>query len=112
MSRPASREQLDRVRDRSHARTLNAPEMERMVVAAGFRIVSTEKTERLRSFDHWMSVASWKRGDQVYEEARRLMEISIPGDTAAFTPRLVAHGKDGNDIEFMQQSFYIVAEKI
>ncbi len=111
-ARAETNNKIERVRDHSHVRTLSAAEMERMVVAAGFRVVAKQKAERPRSFDEWMGVAGLKRGDAAYEEVRRLMEISIPGDTAAFTPRLVAHGKDGNDIEFMQRSFFLVGEKM
>jgi ubiquinone/menaquinone biosynthesis C-methylase UbiE len=78
---------IERLRDPSHTRTLSKSELDKMFTAAGLRILATEVEEHPRSFDHWMHVAGWKRGDAAYIETRCLMEATIPDDGANFHPR-------------------------
>jgi hypothetical protein len=64
-----------------------------------------------------MHVAGWKRGDAPYEEARKLLEASIAGDTAGFHPRILAKpSKDASDsrpdIELIHTAVYLAAEKL
>jgi ubiquinone/menaquinone biosynthesis C-methylase UbiE len=110
--RAAASNRIERGRDASHTRTLSATEIERMVEAAGFRVRAKEPAERPRRYDNWMRVAGWKRGDSAYEEGRRLLEESIPGDRAAFEPRVVATADGGTDIEIVQKSLFIVGERL
>jgi SAM-dependent methyltransferase len=97
---------IERARDASHACTLFAAEVRQAAQSAGLRIVAEEQAERLRSFDDWMQIAGWQRGDAAYAETRRLMEASIAGDAAGFHAR---HA--GDDLEFVQTSLFLKAEK-
>ena len=104
--RAAANNAIERARDASHATTLRLRELRALAEAAGLRIRTWQITHRLRSFDDWMRIAGWQRGDGAYEETRRLMESSMPRDTAGFHPRLVA-----SDIEFLQTSAFLIAER-
>ncbi len=99
---------IERTRDSSHARTLTLAELHDLLEAAGLRVVVTEIGERLRQFDDWMETIGSPLGTSAYAETRRLMEASIPGDTAGFHPRLVP---GSSRLEFVQTSAFVVAEK-
>lgn len=104
-------DQIERIRDDSHERKFSERELEDLVKSAGLEIRKAGRAREFRTFDHWMQVAGWKRGDPAYEEARQLMEASIPGDKSGFAPRFVM-GDDGKpDLEFSQEQFFLVAEK-
>src|SRR5207244_13118828 len=45
-----------------------------------------------RSSDLWMQIMGLLPGSSGYAETRRLMETSMPGDTAGFHPRFVSGG--------------------
>jgi ubiquinone/menaquinone biosynthesis C-methylase UbiE len=98
---------IERARDSSHARTLRLAELHDLFETAGLRVLASELGERLRQFDDWMQIMGAGPGTQAYVETRRLMEASIPGDAAGFHPRRNAQ----NEIEFVQTSAFIVAEK-
>jgi ubiquinone/menaquinone biosynthesis C-methylase UbiE len=107
---------IERARDVSHTRTLPCSEFESLFVRCGFRIIAKDTAKRTRSFDDWMRVAGWKRKDPAYEESRRLLEASIPGDTAGFQPRILAEpAKESSDnrpdIEMTQSAAFFVAQK-
>jgi ubiquinone/menaquinone biosynthesis C-methylase UbiE len=106
---------IEIVRDPSHTRTLARSEFERLVRAAGLRIVAAEVHEMPRRFNHWMSVAGWKPGDPAYEETRRLMEGSMADDGANFHPRYAepdATAPDGRrDILMVNTALFCAAEK-
>lgn len=108
--------QLERARDASHTRTLPTGEIRGLLSRAGFHIVAEEAQEHPRSFDDWMRVAGWKRGDPAYETARQLMEASLPQDGAGFHPRLLpadpSTSPDGRgDIAMTQTVLFVVAER-
>jgi ubiquinone/menaquinone biosynthesis C-methylase UbiE len=107
---------IERTRDSSHARTLAKSEFETMLTAAGLRLLAAETEEHPRSFDHWMQVGGWGRGDRAYADTRRLMEASIPGDSAGFHPRLApadsSQPGSAPNIEMIQTVFFVAAEKI
>jgi ubiquinone/menaquinone biosynthesis C-methylase UbiE len=108
--------QIERARDASHTRALPISEFERVLASCGYRVDATETEEHPRSFDHWMHVAGWKRGDAPYEAARKLLEASIPGDTAGLQPRILREpSKDASDsrpdIELVHTAVFIAAEK-
>ena len=89
---------IEIARDGSHTRALPVTEIERLLGASGFRILATDLEEHPRSFDQWMHVAGWERGDAVYEKSRRLVEESVPGDTAGLQPKILAKpSKDAAD---------------
>ncbi len=107
---------IEYVRDHSHARSLARSDFDRIVAAAGLRIVATEVRGHPRTFDHWMQVAGWKCTDPEYIEARRLMESSMANDGADFHPRFepadVVKPGDNPDIYMVNTGIYIGAEKI
>src|SRR6202044_2415779 len=79
---------IEYLRDHSHARSLSRSDFDRILSAAGLRIVATEVHGHPRTFDHWMHVAGWRKTDREYIEACRLMESSMADAGADFHPRL------------------------
>jgi len=104
--RAAANNEIERARDASHATTLRQSDLRRMLFDAGLRVRAWQVTERLRDFDEWMQIAGWRRGDTAYERTRSLMEAAMHHDAAGFHPRLV-----GGNIEWMQTSVFLVAER-
>ena len=107
---------IERARDASHTRALPISEFERVLGTCGFRVRARETEEHPRSYDHWMHVADWKRGDAPYEEARKLLEASIPGDAAGLKPRLLREPPNDAadsrpDIELVHTAVFLAAEK-
>jgi ubiquinone/menaquinone biosynthesis C-methylase UbiE len=114
---PEANNRIERTRDSSHAHTLTLAQLRGLLEAAGLRVVATEVGERLRQFDDWMETIGCPPGTPAYAETRRLMDASIPGDTAGFHPRRVraaeAAGQTAQEhIEFVQTSAFVVAEKL
>lgn len=107
---------IERHRDPSHTRTLAQSEFKKIFAAAGLRIRSAEMEEHPRSFDHWLHVAGWHRGDAAYDAARRLMESTIPNDAANFHPKYAAPdpAKPGEppDLAIVNTTVYIAAERV
>lgn len=115
---PARAEIANRIeimRDPSHTRSLSRSEFEKMLAAAGLRILASEVHELLRSFDHWMQVAGWQRGDPAYIETRRLMESTMADDRANFHPRFAPVSADAPneppDINMVNTALFIAAGK-
>jgi len=111
---------IERTRDASHASTLTVPEFSALVEVAGFRLFALELTERLRQFDHWMLIAGHAPGSADYLATRRLLEDTIPSDSAGFRPRLVPAQSSADvsslsssapSLEFIQTSLFLIAEK-
>ena len=115
-ARAAACNAIEIARDGSHTRALPVTEFERLLDASGLRILASELEEHPRSFDQWMHVAGWKRGDAEYENCRRLVEASIPGDTAGLQPKILAESaKDASDarpdVEILHTGAFIAARK-
>src|SRR5487761_267746 len=115
-ARAAACNAIEIARDGSHTRALPVTEFERLLGSSGFRILATDLEEHPRSFDQWMHVAGWKRGDAAYEKSRRLVEESIAGDTAGMQPKIPAEpAKDvadaRPDIEIRHAGAFIAAQK-
>ena len=109
------RNQIEIARDPSHTRAMPTSELEEMLAGAGLRVIASQEDSKARSFDHWLSVAGWKRGDAAYEETRGLLEQSMREEKdSGFYPRLLpAESADGiGDIELKQTSVFVVGEKI
>lgn len=107
---------IERSRDASHTRALPISEFKSVLASNGFRVRAIETEDHPRSFDHWMHVAGWKRGDAPYEETRRLLEASIPGDTAGLRPKTLqappeTAADSRPDIEIVHTAVFIAAEK-
>jgi len=105
---------IERIRDASHTRTLARSEFEKMFAERGLRALATHVKEQPHAFDHWMLVAGSKPGDPAYIEARRLLEASIPDDSAAFHARFAPGGASGEEREliFDNTMLFIAAEKL
>lgn len=107
---------IEVARDPSHTRSLSPRRLDEILARAGMRIRSTRIEEHPRSFDHWMHIAGWHRGDAAYEEARRLMESSIPGDTSGFHPSYAPAPADAPDarpdLAMVNTGMLVAAEKI
>src|SRR6266852_2614424 len=113
---------IERTRDPSHARTLTSDEFTALLEAARFRSIASDTSKRQRQFDDWMQIMGLLPGSSGYVETRRLMETSMPDDTAGFHPRFVSGGATAaaseeaassakREIEFVQTSWCVVAEK-
>lgn len=106
---------IERMRDSSHTRTLARSEFGALFAAHRLRVTGTQIQEDPRSFDHWMLVAGWKPGDHEYIDTRRLLESTIPDDSAGFHPRYVSpQAPQGGEPElhFVNTMLFIAAEKI
>lgn len=107
---------IEVTRDPSHTRSLPAPRLQTILAQAGMRVIGVKFEEHHRSFDHWLHVAGWHRGDSAYEEARRLMESSISGDTSGFRPRYLpvapAATDSRPDMDIINMGQLVAAEKI
>jgi ubiquinone/menaquinone biosynthesis C-methylase UbiE len=105
---------IERLRDRSHTRTLARNELEAIFAANGLRVIATHVEEQTRWFDHWMLVAGAKPGDRAYADARSLLEASIADDAAGFHPQLVTTGAGGDqpEIIFSNTMLFIAAERL
>jgi ubiquinone/menaquinone biosynthesis C-methylase UbiE len=107
---------IEVTRDPSHTRSLTQRRLEELLTQAGLRVTAARFEDHPRSFDHWMHVAGWHRGDATYEETRRWMESSIDGDAANFHPRYVdapAGAADARpDIWMVNPAQLIAGEKI
>jgi len=106
---------IEIVRDPSHTRSLPRSEFEKMIAAAGLRILASEVHELPRSFDHWMHVAGRHRGDPEYAETRRLMESTMADDLAGFHPQFApanpAAPNEPPDINMVNTGFFLAAGK-
>jgi ubiquinone/menaquinone biosynthesis C-methylase UbiE len=109
------RNKIEIARDPSHTRAMPPSELERMFQVAGLRVIASQEDSRARSFDHWLSVAGWKRGDTAYEKTRKLLEDSMrEGRDSGFQARLLPpESPDGvGDIALKQTSVFVVGEKL
>jgi ubiquinone/menaquinone biosynthesis C-methylase UbiE len=109
------RNRIEIARDPSHTRAMPTSELEKMFQAAGLRVIASQEDSRARSFDHWLSVAGWKRGDAAYERTRKLLEDSMrEGEDSGFHAKLLPpESPDGiGDIELKQTSVFVVGEKL
>lgn len=107
---------IEKVRDPSHVRTLSKKEFHALFAAAGLHVLTSEPAEHQRSFDSWMHTAGWGRGDEVYAQTRRLLEETIPGDTANLHPQYApsndALNAGDTDITMATTAILIAGEKM
>ena len=98
---------MEIARDPSHASTLAAIKLRAMFATAGLRIVAEERMENVRSFEEWMHVGGHEKGSKVYAEVEAMMDADIAADKSGFHPRRT----DTGEIEYMQTTLFLVAEK-
>ena len=106
--RAGRQNQIERLRDPSHARTLKLSELTAASRVCGGGGSSPEwfLFDRDRDFEDWMAVARVKPGTSVYDECYELMWRSMDGDTAGFAPRW-----EGERLHFVQHSVAVVSSK-
>jgi len=110
------RNRIEVARDPSHTRALPTTEIEKLFRDAGLQVSATEVDEHKRSFDHWLHVAGWHRGDRNYEETRRVLEATMAkGEDTGFDPKFTPTDSGDQDqrpdIELQQTSVFVVGEK-
>lgn len=110
------RNQVEVARDPSHARAMPKSEIERMFHDAGLQVSGSEVDEHTRSFDHWLHVAGWHRGDSTYEKTRQMVEATMKnGEDTGFSPKFVPSNTPVTDqrpdIELQQTSVFVVGAK-
>jgi len=88
--RAARNNQIERLRDASHTRTLKLSELSRMC-ARGSGSPEWFLFDRDRDFEDWMAVAGVKAGTSIYDECYELMWRSMESDAAGFGPRWEGH---------------------
>src|SRR3989442_1970564 len=96
---------IERTRDPSHASTLTSDEFTALLEAARFRSIASETSERRRQFDDWMQIMGLLPGSSGYAETRRLMETSMPGDTAGIFPPFLSRGGPSAGNPFLARVF-------
>ena len=84
---------IETLRDPSHAKTLKLTTFLSLFDDLGLALARQSFKRRSRSFNNWMKRAGVATADQRYNETRKLMEESIAGDLAGFSPKL-----QGDDI--------------
>ncbi len=98
---------IEFIRDPSHTRSLRLTTFLRMFEKFNLEIISQSFRRRRRSFNQWMLRAGLKPGDVRYMETRRLIEKSIPGDRAAFSPQI-----QGDDIQIIHnEGMFLLARR-
>jgi ubiquinone/menaquinone biosynthesis C-methylase UbiE len=109
-------DRIERVRDPSHVRTLARSEFASLFAANRLRITGAHVEEHPATFDQWMHNAGREPGDPEYIETRRLMELTIPDDLAAFHPRYSITSPTGSnglpEIDMVNAVVFFSAEKI
>jgi len=90
------RNRIEIIRDPSHTRSLRLTTYLSLFDKFGLETLSQSFKRRRRSFNQWMLRAGLKPGDKHYEEARKLLEGSMKGDRAGFSPQV-----QGDDFQIM-----------
>jgi ubiquinone/menaquinone biosynthesis C-methylase UbiE len=98
---------IEAVRDPSHTRSLRLTAFLRMFDDLGLEIVTQSFRRHKRSFNQWMLRAGHPAGDNRYVEARRLIQSSVAGDKAGYSPQV-----QGDDIEIVHnEGMFLVARR-
>jgi ubiquinone/menaquinone biosynthesis C-methylase UbiE len=77
--------QIERLRDPSHAESLRLTTFLEMFESLGLEISRQSLKRRQRSFNQWMLRAGLETKHKRYQEARKLLEESVEGDRAGFS---------------------------
>ena len=84
---------IESLRDPSHTSSLRLTTFLQLFEDCGLEILRQTMKRRPRSFNHWMLRAGLEPKHKRYQEARTLLEDSIPGDRGGYSPVL-----QGDDI--------------
>ncbi|MGH9432259.1 MAG: class I SAM-dependent methyltransferase, partial [Terriglobia bacterium] len=85
--------QVEVLRDPSHTAALRLTSFLGCFEALGLAVTRQKLHRRERSFNYWMGRAGLDASHPRYQQARRTLEASMPGDRAGFAPK-----PDGEDI--------------
>jgi ubiquinone/menaquinone biosynthesis C-methylase UbiE len=80
--------QIEKLRDPSHAATLRLTSLLRMFEDCGLEVARQSIKRRARSFNQWMLRAGIETSDKRYQQVRQLVEDSARGDRAGFSPQV------------------------
>lgn len=97
---------IEAARDPSHTESLRLTTFLQMFENCGLKILRQTMKRRPRSFNHWMLRAGLEPKHKRYQETRRLLEESIPGDRAGYTPQA-----QGEDILIVHNEGYFLLAK-
>ena len=78
---------IEIIRDPSHTQSLRLTTFVEMFEKCGLEIARQALKRRRRSFNQWMLRAGVEPSHKRYQETRKLLEESIPGDRAGFSPQ-------------------------
>jgi ubiquinone/menaquinone biosynthesis C-methylase UbiE len=87
---------IENIRDHSHTFSWRLTTFLELFEKLGLEIVSQAFKRRRRSFNQWMLRAELRPGDGRYQEVRKLLEESVSGDRAGFSPQV-----QGEDIQIV-----------
>jgi ubiquinone/menaquinone biosynthesis C-methylase UbiE len=76
---------IEKVRDPSHTESLRLTSFLKTFEDLGLQVSRQALRRRQRSFNHWMRRAGLEPGRKRYQETRKLLEESFPGDRAGFS---------------------------
>lgn len=98
---------IESIRDPSHAESLRLTTFLRLFEEHGLEIARQALKRRSRSFNHWMRRAGIEPQHKHYQEVRKLLEDSIPGDRAGFSPQ-----PQGDDFTIVHnEGMFLLARK-
>lgn len=98
---------IEIIRDPSHTSSLRMTTFLSLFEKLGLQIISQSFKRRHRSFNQWMLRAGLEPGKARYQEARRLMEKSMPGDKAGFSAQ-----PQGDDIQIVHnEGMFLLARR-
>ncbi len=98
---------IEKIRDPSHSQTLRLTSFLALFEESHLEILRQALKRRPRSFNQWMLRAGLEPKHQRYQEARKLLEDSIPGDRAGFSPEL-----QGDDIRMVHNEGMFLLKSI
>lgn len=107
--RGSRQNQIERLRDPSHALTLKLSELAAAsrMCGGGGNSPGWFLFDRDRDFEDWMAVAGVEPGTSVYDECYELMWRSMDGDRAGFAPHW-----EGERLHFVQHSVAVVTRPV
>jgi ubiquinone/menaquinone biosynthesis C-methylase UbiE len=98
---------IELLRDSSHALTLRLTDFLRLFEQEDLVTLRQSLRRRQRSFDNWMVRGGQPPGTKRYIETRKLMEDSMAGDKAGFSPQA-----QGDDIEIVHnEGMFLLTRK-
>jgi ubiquinone/menaquinone biosynthesis C-methylase UbiE len=98
---------IEVLRDPSHTLTLRLTDFLKLFDEGGLEILRQSLRRRQRSFNNWMLRGGHAPGTKKYIETRRLLEDSMEGDRAGFSPKA-----DGEDIQIVHnEGMFLLVRK-